>query len=174
MTHPRTWSGCPRERSLGVERSQAASGGFFSAATLHARRRSCRASALHVCAFAYHTNSVLVSCGARVPASGLGAVPKTCSFLVCGREYSGEYVSTSTSTYVRSQRTAVFWHDPNQLVGTLAPCNAPTPIPIGRYANAQTCTESAKVRPGTMPSMPPSPANQLQTRCKYSGTLGRN
>ena len=69
--------------------------------------------ALHVCAFAYHTNSVLVSCGARVPASGLGAATKTGSFLVCGREYSGEYVSTSTSTYVRSQRTAVFWAVPS-------------------------------------------------------------
>ena len=38
------------------------------------------------------------------------AFRKTSSFLGCGREYSGEYVSTSTSTYVRSQRTAVFWH----------------------------------------------------------------
>ncbi len=38
------------------------------------------------------------------------AFPKTDRFFVCGREYSGEYVSTSTGTYVRSQRTAVFWH----------------------------------------------------------------
>ena len=39
-----------------------------------------------------------------------GAVPKNDSFLGCGREYSGEYVSTITSTYGRNQRPAVFWH----------------------------------------------------------------
>jgi len=38
----------------------------------------------------------------------------TSSFLGCGREYSGEFSSTSTSTYVRSQRTAAFWHVPSQ------------------------------------------------------------
>ncbi len=37
------------------------------------------------------------------------AFPKTSNFLDCGREHSGEYVSTSTCTYVRNQRTAVFW-----------------------------------------------------------------
>ncbi len=36
------------------------------------------------------------------------AVRKTGSFLGCGREYSGEYVSTITSTYKRSYITAVF------------------------------------------------------------------
>jgi hypothetical protein len=38
---------------------------------------------------------------------------KTCSFLGCGRENSGEYVSTSTSKYVRNQRSAIFWHVPS-------------------------------------------------------------
>ncbi len=41
--------------------------------------------------------------------------PKTSSFMDCGREYSGEYVSTNTSKYVCNQRTAVFWR--------ASPCN---------------------------------------------------
>ncbi len=52
------------------------------------------AKAVHVCAYLgvarmcirLPTNCGIgaVSCGARVPASGLGAVPKTCSFLGAG------------------------------------------------------------------------------------------
>ena len=61
-----------------------------------------------------------VSCGARVLAGRLGVDLKTYSFLGCGREYSGGYVSTSTSTYVRNSRTTVFWHVPrSRLKGRL-------------------------------------------------------
>ena len=56
-----------------------------------------------------HIRRVCVVC---LTTRSLAGMPgqKTSSFLDCGREYSGEYVSTSTSTYVRSQRTAVFGH----------------------------------------------------------------
>ena len=54
---------------------------------LNSKNRN-RASALHVCSFAYLPIVVLllVSCGARVPANGLGAVLISSSFLGCGRE----------------------------------------------------------------------------------------
>ena len=68
---------------------------------------------VHVCATAHLTKIGVLEFCLGGPASELGLGGKTGSFLVCGREYSGEYVSTSTSTYVRSQRTAVFWAVPS-------------------------------------------------------------
>ena len=113
-----TWSVCPRKRYLEVEEKSRVFSRFLLGGHAPARRRSCRASALGVCAFAFMPIVVLVPvfCGARVPANGLGAYLTICSFLGCGREYSGEYVSTSTSTStsVRRQRTAVFGHAPDQ------------------------------------------------------------
>jgi hypothetical protein len=120
ITRHRTWLECPKGRLFDLEDSQdslrSLRGGIY---TLHA-------AALvdpRCCTFV-HTRTlpivVAVSCRARVPTSGLGAVPKTDSFLCCGMECSGEYVSTITSTYVRNQRTAVFGNAPNQLVGTHA------------------------------------------------------
>ena len=78
--------------------------------------------------------------------------------------------TTDRGRLVCRLNTAVFGNAPSQLVGTLAPCNAPTPIPIGRYANAKTCTESAKYVSVRCHTCRPCPPNQLQI---HATTLGR-
>ena len=68
---------------------------------------------MHVCASAYLSMRYWLPCISSLQVSQLelvvDAFPKTSSFKDCGREYSGEYVSRSAITYVRSPRTSVFW-----------------------------------------------------------------
>ena len=62
MMHLPTWSVCPRELFLGVDEKSCVFSGFLLGGHAPARRRSRRASALHVCAFAYLPIVVLVRC----------------------------------------------------------------------------------------------------------------
>ena len=88
------WSVGPRERSLGVEEKSSVSSGVLSAATLPARRRSCRASVLHVCAHAYHTKCVIGTgvLWSKSPSQRAGCSPENLQFSGLRVGVLGEYV----------------------------------------------------------------------------------